>query len=154
MRKLARMALTIGLVAVPAFALDLNLGARVGVGGDDDGAAASSVRDTWSVQVCRPETEAKRVKIEVGHPKAKNHQPLATWSREAAKGKKVQEYEVPEKFRNNDKLWVQGDADPKDQDVLMAVLYKGRPKRVYSFTDREAHDVSADDADVDFSCGG
>ena len=45
-----------------------------------------------------------------------------------------------------------GTAEPKNNDVLMAVLYEGKPKRVYSFNQSEKHEVSVKDPDTNFDC--
>jgi hypothetical protein len=135
------------LVAAPAaIALDLNLDLGVGERSGKGSAQA------WSVLVCRPATEAQKVKIEAAQPGSKDRETL-TWDRASNRSAgNVQELPLGERFRDLGKIWVQGTAEPKNNDVLMAVLYEGKPKRVYSFNQSEKHEVSVKDPDTNFDC--
>ena len=135
------------LAAAPAaLALDLNLDLGVSERGGKSGSEA------WSVLVCRPATEAQKVKIEAAKPGSKDRETL-TWDRSSTRSAgNVQELPLGERFRDLGKIWVQGTAEPKNNDVLMAVLYEGKPKRVYSFNQSEKHEVSVKDPDTNFDC--
>jgi len=130
-----------------AFALDLNV--DLGVGSRSEKAGQT---DAWAVQICRPATEARRVKIEIGEPGDKDRETLV-WDRaQTGSGDAIQEIAAPSKFRDLGKLSVRGTAEPKNEDVLMAVVYGGKAKRVYSFNKSEKHEVSIKDPDTTFDC--
>lgn len=130
-----------------ASALDLNVDLGVGSHGDKEGST-----DSWAVQICRPATEARQVKIEVGEPGSKDRETLV-WDRSQTRSEgAVQELAVPRKFRDLGKVFVKGTAEPKNDDVLMAVVYGGKAKKVFSFSKSEKHDVSINDPDTTFDC--
>ncbi|MGH7857046.1 MAG: hypothetical protein ACREQY_06900, partial [Candidatus Binatia bacterium] len=133
----------------PAIAIDLD----IGVGAEVGEKSGESPDAGWTVRVCRPDTEADEVKIEVGAPGAKDRQTLATWSRSAASDERdVQVYEVPGNLADRGKIWVRGTAKPKDHEATLAVFHGDEAKKVFRFEGREAHDVGTGDAAAKFRC--
>jgi hypothetical protein len=138
----------VAALAAQATALDLDVDIGAGVGTR----RGEGTSDAWSVQICRPLTEAKRVKIEVAEPGSKQRDTI-TWDRAATRDDgKLQELPLPSRFDDLGRIWVQGTAEPKESEVHMAVLHAGRPKRVLSFRKSEKREVGVKDPDVDFDC--
>ena len=98
------------LVAAPAaVALDLNV--DLGVGERTGKGSAQA----WSVLVCRPATEAQKVKIEAAQPGSKDRDTL-TWDRASNRSAgNVQELPLGERFRDLGKIWVHGDRRTEEQ---------------------------------------
>ncbi|MGH7898109.1 MAG: hypothetical protein ACREQQ_09160 [Candidatus Binatia bacterium] len=135
-------------LAAPANALDLDVDLGAGLG-TRRGAAAG---DGWSVEICRPLTDAKRVKIQVAEPGSKDRETLS-WDRATSRERgAIQELPLPSRFRDLGRIWVQGSAEPKDSEVHMAVLNAGKPRRIFSFRNSEKSEVSVKDPVADFTC--
>jgi hypothetical protein len=110
-------------------------------------AAAPALAQTgWAVRVCRGETEASAIKIEVGKPGGKMNL-LVNWQSDA------KETDFPlsdEMLAAGAELHVAADSEPNDGKVAMCVLYNGAPVKAMNFKDKLT--VTASQKGKDSAC--
>ncbi len=108
---------------------------------------------TWTLQICKPATRAKKVYVEIGPPGRNRSikKEWATWEREKVE-RDLQEYDAPTEASGSQNIWVRATAKPKDHEVHMAVLFRGTAKKVFDFKNKDSSEVGANDADREWKC--
>ena len=92
-----------------------------------DGAAATD--SGWSVRICRGQTEASAIDIEVEEGKVE--QKLVSWKSDNPQT----DFAVPAPLATAKALKVEADSEPDDGKVALCVFWNGAPARTMTFTD-------------------
>jgi hypothetical protein len=96
------------------------------------GSAAGAADQTgWAVRICRGETEASAIKIEIGSGKSKDERDLVNWKSDDMETTFV----VPAPYATAKTLKVEADSEPGDGKVVMCVLWNGAPAKTMKFKD-------------------
>lgn len=83
----------------------------------------------WAVRICRGQTEASAIEIEVGDGKS-DHE-LVNWKSDNVETT----FAVPAPYATAKSLKVEADSEPDDGKVVMCVLWNGAPAKTMQFND-------------------
>jgi len=109
-------------------------------------AQAKTDHTGWAVRICRGQSEASAIKIEVSDGKTKKL--LINWHSD----KRQTTFPVAGKLGSAASLTVIGDSEPPDGKVMMCILWKGAPAKTMKFNDLLEVTASQSDSDPSCSC--
>jgi hypothetical protein len=109
-------------------------------------ALAPSQGEGWSIQFCKSEIEAPKVELDIGAD-ANSRKDWMVWDT-SQDAKQL----VPSEFQHVREIWVEGAAQPAENDVVFCLKYNGIAKRHYDFDDREDHKVDIDRHEGECRC--
>jgi hypothetical protein len=122
----------------------LTIGAAVLLSMGWSPAQAKTDHSGWAVRICRGESEASAIKIDVSD--GKTTKLLVNWHSD----KKQTTYAVTGKLARAASLTVNADSEPPDGKVVMCILWKGTPAKTMKFND--LLQATASQSDTDPSC--
>jgi len=93
------------------------------------GGSARAADTGWSVRICRGQTEASAIEIEVEEGKVEKK--LVNWRSDNPKT----DFAVPAPLATAKTLTVEADSEPDDGQVAMCVFWNGVPAKTMTFTD-------------------
>lgn len=110
------------------------------------GPALAADRKGWEVRICRGQTEASAIEIEVGEGKSERQ--LVNWKSDNVETS----FAVPAPFATAKTLKVEADSEPDDGKVVMCVLWDGAPAKTMKFNDELEVTVAQGDKDDTCPC--
>jgi hypothetical protein len=108
------------------------------------GTAQAADQQGWAVRICRGQSEASAIKIEVGDGKSERQ--LVNWKSDDVETTFV----VPAPFATAKTLKVEADSEPDDGKVVMCVMWNGAPAKTMKFNDEL--EVTVAQGDTDDAC--